>query len=287
MIWFSILKENHLLNSIHFCKDQNRFTHNLFHALLTFSDTPLQIMRHLLFSFLAICGLCHHANAQFINMCEEISLSVSSQDTGYVQLYHPGFFIFGATENLGGFETLCEWSVSATDGAGIHTAVTTGEWADQSFTFFEHDVPLSDSMHVELILTNPNAPSPCCITDTLVWRENEIIPNVFIGSWTFIGNHLGADCVVSQTTQLEFDQILLYPQPASDVLRLTNAAGIESAMVFDTSGQLIAKFDVHQVESVWNINHLDDGYYILLLLDASGRRAASMPLIKSSASTHL
>lgn len=244
-------------------------------------------MRHSLFSFLAICGLCHHANAQFINMCEEISLSVSSQDTAYVQLYHPGFFIFGATENLGGIETLCEWSVSTTDGAEVHTAVTTGEWADQSFTFFEHDVPLSDSMHVELILTNPNAASPCCISDTLVWREDEIIPNVFIGSWAFIGNHPGADCAVSQTTQPEFDQILLHPQPASDVLRLTNAAGIESAMVFDTSGQLIAKFDVHPVESVWNISHLDDGYYIVLLLDASGRRAASMPLIKSSASTRL
>jgi hypothetical protein len=76
---------------------------------------------------------------------------------------------------------------------------------------FEHDVPLSDSMHVELILTNPNAASPCCISDTLVWRENEIIPNVFIGSWTFIGNHPGADCAVSQATQPEFDQILLHP----------------------------------------------------------------------------
>ena len=96
------------------------------------------------------------------------------------------------------------------------------------------------------------------------------------------GHHPGADCAVSQTTQPEFDQILLHPQPASDVLRLTNASGIESAMVFDTSGQLIAKFDVHQVESVWNISHLDDGYYIVLLLDGSGRRAASMPLIKSS-----
>lgn len=233
-----------------------------------------------------IGGMAHQSSAQFINMCEEISLSVSSQDTGHVQLYHPGFFIFGATENLGGFETICEWSVGTTDGEVIHEAVTTGEWADQSFTLFEHDVSLSDSMLVELILTSPNAASPCCIVDTLVWQENEIIPNVVIGGWTVLGNYSGADCISSQTSQIDVAHINLFPQPASDVVRLTNATGIESAIVFDLTGQLVARFEAQATQSTWNISHLDDGRYIVLLLDATGRRAASTPMLKCSIPLH-
>jgi hypothetical protein len=239
-------------------------------------------MRYSWLGVLAICSITHRANAQFINLCEDISLSVSSQDTGYVQLYHPGFFIFGATENQGGFETICNWSVSTTDGSVIHEALTTGEWADQSFTLFEHDISLVDSMLVELILTNPNAGSPCCIVDTLVWQENEIIPNVVIGGWTILGNHVGTDCAASQTNHPDVAQINLFPQPASDVVRLRNATGIESAMVFDLTGQLVARFEAQVTQSTWNISHLDDGHYVVLLLDATGRRATSMPLLKCS-----
>ena len=126
-------------------------------------------------AFCTLLGLLPISKAygQFFDLCEDISLTLAAADSNIVQLYHAGFFMFGATPNVGAYETVCEWTVVTLDGALVLDTTSTGDWAEQSFMTFSPNVELPATLLVDLVLTNPNVDFPCCISDTLAWVEGE------------------------------------------------------------------------------------------------------------------
>jgi hypothetical protein len=68
---------------------------------------------------------------------------------------------------------------------------------DENFISFSHDVPITDTLFVSVLLTNDSAihngfPVACLIEDYLVWVEEEIIPGTFVGGWVLSGT-VGVD----------------------------------------------------------------------------------------------
>ena len=59
--------------------------------------------------------------------CEFVGVSVSASDTGLVQLYHPGFFFFGATPNVGGYDNVWYWTIYDMEGKRLDKKVRTIE----------------------------------------------------------------------------------------------------------------------------------------------------------------
>ena len=92
-----------------------------------------------------------------------------------------------------GYANVCDWEVTTLAGAAIHQATTSGQWADQSFSLFNHSVPISDSMEVTLFITNPISGITCSITDTIFWEETEVLPGSFIGNWAILGEYGGEE----------------------------------------------------------------------------------------------
>ena len=129
--------------------------------------------------------------------CDLMSLGVSSSDTGYVILYHPGGYLTSPPS-----ENVMEWEITDSQGNIIHQETLTGE----SFLLFNHSIPLTDTMNVTVVLTNDSAihngnPVACLIEDQLYWEENNIIPEFPFGSWAILNHSPGVD--VSTTSGIE------------------------------------------------------------------------------------
>ena len=92
--------------------------------------------------------------------CAFVDIVVSSSDTAYVQLYHPGFFNMPS-----GFANMDAWEVTTFDGDIVHQETAGGSF-EESFILFDHSVPITDSMVVTLVITNDISGIICTIIDT-------------------------------------------------------------------------------------------------------------------------
>lgn len=210
--------------------------------------------------------------------CEALNIAVSASDTAYVQLYHPGFFMFGATENTGGFENLCHWTVTTMAGAAVFDTVTTGAWADQSFALFEHGLSVDDSLLVELILTNPVEPLDCCMADTLVWVEDPVFN---FGNWETASLNLGAACqAVGVTEVMPMKGWSVFPQPAGSHCRMRVPAGAVRIRVTGADGRAMAEFPVVGAVGDYSLSGLPAGLNFLSAWDAKGRLLGVERLLK-------
>lgn len=131
----------------------------------------------------------HSTHAQVTSVgCDSMALvvNVGSQEAA-LSLYHPGGYLTWPPS-----ENVMEWLFTDEEGNVVHEEIL----IDENFVSFGHDVPITDTLFVSVLLTNDSSiyydgnPVACLIEDYLTWEETEIIPGTFTGSWT-LGGALG------------------------------------------------------------------------------------------------
>ena len=205
--------------------------------------------------------------------CDSLQVLVSASDSNDVQLYHPGFFMFGATENVGGFDNVCLWTISDVHGNVLHEAETAGDWENQSFMLFTHNIPVTDTLFVDLVLTSPLEDHDCCISDTLVWVETEVLGEVAFGDWNTEpgGWNFGMACNVSSVNMPPATgSFQLSPQPASASLRIEGLQGGEFIQLFDATGRKCTGLSMDD-RGTLDVQHLTSGVYILTVTFENGQ----------------
>lgn len=140
-------------------------------------------------SLLLIIGTVGQVQAQVTSVgCDSMALvvNVGSQETA-LSLYHPGGYLTWPSS-----ENVMDWLFTDEEGNVVHEETL----IDENFVSFGHNVPITDTMFVSVLLTNDSSiyydgnPVACLIEDYLTWEEEEIIPGSFVGSWT-LGGALG------------------------------------------------------------------------------------------------
>ena len=146
-------------------------------------------MRTFLLLNLAFAFNVHSSHAQVTSVgCDSMALvvNVGSQEAA-LSLYHPGGYLTWPPS-----ENVMEWLFTDEEGNVVHEETL----IDENFVSFGHDVPITDTLFVSVLLTNDSSiyydgnPVSCLIEDYLTWEETEIIPGTFTGSWT-LGGALG------------------------------------------------------------------------------------------------
>ena len=156
----------------------------------TFPLLQVNIMKQFLpISILMLIGTVGQVQAQVTSVgCDSMALvvNVGSQETA-LNLYHPGGYLTWPPS-----ENVMEWLFTDEEGNVVHEETL----IDENFVSFGHNVPITDTMFVSVLLTNDSSiyydgnPVACLIEDYLTWEEEEIIPGSFVGSWT-LGGALG------------------------------------------------------------------------------------------------
>ena len=208
--------------------------------------------------------------------CSTVSVQVSSSDTSLVQLYQAGFFLIDS-----GYANVVAWQVSDMAGNIVHQDTTSGMFNDQSFSLFNHSVPLTDSMRVIIEITNGVTGEICFIEDTLYWEEVEVLPGSFIGSWSVL-NSTGGTVIVTDVAAITgtIDRITLYPSIVDAFFQLRGDRPFYSLRMINANGQLLNTFrSVGQQEPVY-VTDLDAGAYFIQVLDERERLISIERIVK-------
>ncbi len=217
--------------------------------------------------------------AQFASygQCSSVAVQVSSSDTTSIQLYHAGFFLMPS-----GFDNICEWEVSSFSGEILHQATTSGNANEQGFTLFDHSIPLTDSMKATIVITNNTEGITCTMTDTLYWKETEVLPGSFIGNWAVLSSNGGVEePITTSTNEIQsISTIALFPSPAYDYFELRGDLANYAFSIFDLNGQHLASYhNVYQQEKV-DVSHFSAGMYFVHIWDEQRRYVGVKKMIK-------
>jgi hypothetical protein len=96
---------------------------------------------------------------------------------------------------------VCEWQVTTTAGDLVFETTTSGDAFEQGLVLFDHTVPITDTMFVTVVISNPVSGLTCLITNTLYWEETEVFPGIFVGNWNVIGFNPGIATAVDEGTK--------------------------------------------------------------------------------------
>lgn len=66
---------------------------------------------------------------------------------------------------------------------------------------------------------------------------------------------------------IDVENIRIYPNPASDYIKISNPEGIETMELYNLIGKKVKTFDVGSSNSTFNISNLPKGMYLIRLLD--------------------
>ncbi|MCZ4410452.1 T9SS type A sorting domain-containing protein [Cryomorphaceae bacterium 1068] len=197
--------------------------------------------------------------------CSSMGLSVSASDTAYVQLYHPGFFLIPS-----GFANTCEWEVTTFSGEVVFQDATSGDAFEQGQVLFDHMVPITDSMEVTVAITNTIEGIICTVTDTLFWKETEVLPGIFIGNWDVLNIVGGVEEVLTSTAHYggEDNDFKVFPSPFDTYFQIEGSQDLYSLSLLNLSGQVIESYaSVSLLEKV-DVSHLPAGMYFVQFLSA-------------------
>ena len=205
-------------------------------------------MKNILLTLLIFAGLAQTTQAQV--GCDDMNLIVnvgSIQD--YVDIYHPGHYLTSPRE-----DNVITWTITDDqDNIVVEETLT-----NEAFFAFNHNVPITDTMNVSVVLRNETAGVACLIQDVLYWEETEVIPGVFTYSWAFLYGNVGTLGIddVSHTT------ISIYPNPVSEMLYVDSSEPIKTIKIFNKIGQLVRsnsnynKIDTENMQSGLYIVHV-------------------------------
>lgn len=212
-----------------------------------------------------------------ISQCSTVGIQISSSDTSFIQLYHAGFFNIPS-----GGSNQCIWEVSDFSGTTIHQDTTSGNFEEQSFSPFDHMVPISDSMKATIVITNEVEGIICTINDTLYWKETEVLPGSFIGNWDVLSSNGGIEDVEISSNQNKFKRhsTKIYPTPTSDYFFIESSIEKIIYSVRDFNGHEVISKNIIYNKDLIDINELPSGIYIVLFEDENGITFNSKKLIK-------
>jgi hypothetical protein len=182
------------------------------------------------------------------SQCAATDVSVSSSDTAYVQLYHPGFFILPS-----GFANVCQWEVTTSFGGVVFDTITSGAAFEQGLVLFDHTVPITDSMFVTVVITNPITMDTCTLMNTLVVEDP------------------GADSE---------SNIVLFPSPAVDHLRIDAPRSRYALDIVNMTGALVHSDANFMTSQPLDVSHLQPGIYFVGLQDDRGVTLGMRKFIK-------
>jgi hypothetical protein len=209
------------------------------------------------------------------SQCAATDVSVSSSDTAYVQLYHPGFFILPS-----GFANVCQWEVTTSFGGVVFDTITSGAAFEQGLVLFDHTVPITDSMFVTVVISNPITMDTCTLMNTLVWEETEVLPGSFIGNWAVIGFNPGISTAVEDPGADNEGHIVLFPSPAVDQLRIDAPHSRYALAIVNMTGALVHSEANFMTNQPLDVSHLEPGIYFVGLQDDRGVTMGMQKFIK-------
>ena len=189
----------------------------------TFLLLQVNIMKQFLpISLLMLIGTVGQVQAQITSVgCDSMALvvNVGSQETA-LSLYHPGGYLTWPPS-----ENVMEWLFTDEEGNVVHEETL----VDENFVSFGHNVPITDTLFVSVLLTNDSSiyydgnPVACLIEDHLTWEETEIIPGTFTGSWTLggaLGTYAGEPSTIGEVD-------LGFPSTARKLVSIVDMTGRE------------------------------------------------------------
>ena len=201
--------------------------------------------------------------------CDQMELVVNvGSDSNSVNLYHPGGYLtFPPDYNV------MEWEFTDSEGNVIHAATTVND----NFIHVVHNLPVSDTLFVSVLLTNDSAfhngvPVACLIEDYVFW-EVDTWPNSGdeYGTWT-LGGSVGED--VSETVEVHDKPrpgvLALYPQPATDQVVVSGLSQGGRLVVRDLSGTPCLQMAHGPSTVVLDLSSLPGGVYLLQSENAQG-----------------
>ena len=175
-------------------------------------------MNKFLLAVIVTCGM--QVQAQVISTvdCDMMGLSVASQDTGYVNLYHPGHYLTHPQS-----ENYIAWTITDTQG----NIIAQDTILDDAHYLFNHNISITDTINVTAHLWNDSAVMPngnlvnCLIQDQLYWEVTQFTPTIFIGGWNILNGNFGLD----MNTLLGIDDITL---DNKELIRIVDFSGRET-----------------------------------------------------------
>ena len=226
--------------------------------------------RSLLLMFASFGLMFAMSNAQVTTTvdCDLMGIVVNVvSDSNSVNLYHPGGYLtFPPDYNV------MEWEFTDSEGNLIHEATTVND----NFIHVVHNLPVSDTLFVSVLLTNDSAfhngvPVACLIEDYVFW-EVDTWPNSGeeYGTWT-LGGSVGEDVSEPLGIALIDSQLDLYPQPAKDHVVLEGLPQRGRLVVMDMSGKPCLSLQHTQVTAILDVSDLPVGMFVLQVLDAQGQ----------------
>ena len=224
-----------------------------------------------LFFLAAIMGLALSANAQVTTVdCDQMGLVVNvGSDSSSVNLYHPGGYLTFPPEY-----NVMTWEFTAADGTLIYEETT----QDENFIHVVHNLPVTDTLFVSVLLTNDSAlhngvPVACLIEDYLFW-EVDTWPNSGeeYGTWT-LGGSVGED--VSETSGVDVTPTpskdwTMFPQPAADRIFMKGLTGAGTVTVLDLSGKARMEVHVQAPTETLDVSGLATGMYLVQVANVRG-----------------
>ena len=175
-------------------------------------------MNKFLLAVIVTCGM--QVQAQVISTvdCDMMGLSVASQDTGYVNLYHPGHYLTHPQS-----ENYIAWTITDTQG----NIIAQDTILDDAHYLFNHNISITDTINVTAHLWNDSAVMPngnlvnCLIQDQVYWEVTQFTPTIFIGGWNILNGNFGVD----MNTLLGIDDITL---DNKELIRIVDFSGRET-----------------------------------------------------------
>jgi hypothetical protein len=138
-----------------------------------------------------------------------------------------------------GFANVCEWQVTTTAGDIVFDTTTSGDAFEQGLVLFDHTVPITDSMFVTLVISNPVSGLTCLITNTLYWEETEVFPGIFVGNWNVIGFNPGIATAVDEGRR-QCGRLRPVPFPGCrSCVRIDAPRGTYALTIRSTTGALV------------------------------------------------
>ncbi len=204
-------------------------------------------MKKFLLTLFIAAGLTQTTQGQV--GCDDMNLIVNVSYEDYVNIYHPGHYLTSPRE-----DNVITWTITDDqDNIVVEETLT-----NEAFFAFNHNVPITDTMNVSVVLRNETAGVACLIQDVLYWEETEVIPGVFTYSWAFLYGNVGTLGIddVSHTT------ISIYPNPVSEMLYVDSSEPIKTIKIFNKIGQLVRsnsnynKIDTENMQSGLYIVHV-------------------------------
>jgi hypothetical protein len=205
------------------------------------------------------------ASSTAFGQCQFVDVSVSSSDTSYVQLYHPGFFLLPS-----GNANVCAWEVTTVAGDVVFDTLTSGAASEQGLVLFDHTVPITDSMFVTVVISNPVSGLTCLITNTLYWEETEVFPGIFVGNWNVIGFNPGVATAVDGPGADNEIGFTLFPSPAQDQVRIEAPGSSYALTIRSTTGALVHSEANFMTSQPLDVSQLEPGIYFVGLQDEQG-----------------